>query len=393
MEEITDIIYAADRNGMMTYMSPVAERLYGYAPGEVINRPFSDFIFPDDLPLVVDGFREAISGEPREHDHRVVTKSGEVRWVRNHARTILEGGEVVGLRGLMSDVTEAKQAEEALRALTMSLEHQVAERTRELSVAHERLRLIIYNMSDMVSQVNQQGIFQYVSPAHERLLGYAPLQVIGKSMLEFVHPDDSARVIAAVGATIRSAPIGRVEFRCRHVDGHYVWLETVGKLLFDEHGATVGAVLNSRDVTERRLAEEKVRESEERFSSAFEFAAIGMALVAPDGRWLRVNRALCTLVGYSREELLAKTFQDITHPDDLGADLENVRRMLAGDIETYQMEKRYFHKSGRVVWIQLTVSMVRDDRDRPLCFVSQIQDITERKEWGAAMDRRRRRRA
>ncbi len=199
-------------------------------------------------------------------------------------------------------------------------------------------------------------------------------------------------MIAAVGATIRSAPIGRVEFRCRHADGHHVWLETVGKLLFDERGATVGAVLNSRDVTERRLAEERVRESEERFSGAFEHAAIGMALVAPEGRWLRVNRALCTLVGYTREELLTKTFQDITHPDDLAADLENVRRMLAGDIETYQMEKRYVHKSGRVVWILLTVSMVRDDQNQPLCFVSQIQDISEHKQSGAALERRLRRR-
>ena len=393
VEDITDVIYAADRDGRVTYMSPVAERLYGYAPAEVVDRPFSEFIFPEDLQGVVEGFREAISGDPHPHDHRVVSKSGEVRWVRNHTRIILDGNQIVGLRGVMSDVTERRRAEDALRALTMSLEQQVAERTRDLSAAHERLRLITDNMSDMVSQVNQHGIFEYVSPAQERLLGYAPLQVIGKSMLEYVHPDDYARVIAAVQGTIRSAPIGQVEFRCRHTDGHYVWLETVGKLLFDERGATVGAVLNSRDVTERRLAEQRVRESEERFSSAFEFAAIGMALVAPDGRWLRVNRALCTLVGYSREELLAKTFQDITHPDDLGADLENVRRMLAGDIETYQMEKRYFHKSGRVVWIQLTVSMVRDDRNQPLCFVSQIQDITERKQWGAELDRRRRRRA
>src|SRR5205809_1924929 len=87
---------------------------------------------------------------------------------------------------------------------------------------------------------------------------------------------------------------------------------------------------------------------------AFSFAPIGMALVAPDGRWLRVNRALCDLVGYSEAELLARTFQDLTHPEDLGRDLENVRQMIAGEIQSYQMEKRYFHRSGRIVTVLLS---------------------------------------
>lgn len=133
------------------------------------------------------------------------------------------------------------------------------------------------------------------------------------------------------------------------------------------------------DITERKRAEAALRESEERFFSAFEYAAIGMALVAPDGHWLKVNRALCELVGYSEEELLTKTFQDITHPDDLEADLAYVRQMLAGEIKTYQIEKRYFHRSGPVVWILLSVSLVRDVQGKPLYFVSQIQDIAKRK--------------
>jgi PAS domain S-box-containing protein len=87
------------------------------------------------------------------------------------------------------------------------------------------------------------------------------------------------------------------------------------------------------------------------FQNAFEFAAIGMALVSPEGKWLRVNRAICEITGYSETELLERTFQDITHPDDLDLDLDlaNVRKMLAGEIKTYQMEKRYFHKNGSIV--------------------------------------------
>jgi PAS domain S-box-containing protein len=128
-----------------------------------------------------------------------------------------------------------------------------------------------------------------------------------------------------------------------------------------------------------------LRASEERFRNAVHYSAIGMALVALDGRWLEVNPALCQIVGYTRDELLTRTFQDITHADDLNADLEYVRQMLAGEIETYQMEQRYVHKDGRVVWTLLTVSLVRDAANTPLHFISQIQDLTERKQIDAAL--------
>ena len=116
------------------------------------------------------------------------------------------------------------------------------------------------------------------------------------------------------------------------------------------------------------------------FQNAFDYAAIGMALVAPDGRWLRVNRSLCEMTGYSEKQLLGMRFQDITHPEDLDLDLENVEKMLCGAVTTYQMEKRYIHQSGSMVWGLLSVSLVCDDAGKPLFFISQIQDITARKE-------------
>ena len=116
------------------------------------------------------------------------------------------------------------------------------------------------------------------------------------------------------------------------------------------------------------------------FQNAFHYAAIGMALVAPDGRWLRVNRSLCNMTGYTEAELLGMRFQDITHPEDLDLDLENVEKMLCGEVTTYQMEKRYIHKNGSLVWGLLSVSLVCDSAGAPLFFISQIQDITARKE-------------
>ncbi|MBA2269066.1 MAG: PAS domain S-box protein [Chthoniobacterales bacterium] len=138
-------------------------------------------------------------------------------------------------------------------------------------------------------------------------------------------------------------------------------------------------LLYRTDIERARVVEE-LREAEQRFRSSFGDAAIGMGLVGTDGRWLQVNRSLCGILGYSERELLGKTFQDITHPDDLETDLTQVRQVLNGEIDTYQMEKRYFHKLGHVVWILLNVSLVRDYQGSPLYFISQLQNVTKSKQ-------------
>ena len=135
-----------------------------------------------------------------------------------------------------------------------------------------------------------------------------------------------------------------------------------------------------RDITERRQAEEALRQSEERFRLTFENAASGIAHVAPDGRWLRVNQRLCEMTGYTQAELLARTFQDLTHPADLATDLEFVRRVLAGEMSRYSLEKRYLRRDGSVLWINLTVALVRDAAGAPAYFIAIIEDITARKQ-------------
>ncbi len=139
------------------------------------------------------------------------------------------------------------------------------------------------------------------------------------------------------------------------------------------------------EASDRTKAEDKLRESEARFHGAFDHAATGMAIVSLEGHWLQVNRSLCQMVGYGESELLATTFQEITHPDDLKTDLGYVRQMLAGEIPYYHLEKRYLHKQGHEVWILLSVSLVRDSQGKPKYFVAQIQDISERKTAESAL--------
>ncbi|MDF9798462.1 PAS domain S-box-containing protein [Catalinimonas alkaloidigena] len=134
-----------------------------------------------------------------------------------------------------------------------------------------------------------------------------------------------------------------------------------------------------QDIDEQKKSTLKLTRSEEQFRQTFTHAAIGMALVSTEGKWLQVNKQVCDMLGYTEEELLQKTFQDITHPDDLDIDLSYVQQMLDNEISSYQMEKRYFHKNGGIVWGLLAVSLVKDGEGNPLHFVSQIQDISELK--------------
>jgi len=164
----------------------------------------------------------------------------------------------------------------------------------------------------------------------------------------------------------------------------------------DDKGQILGAlhiVKNlsqiERQTRQRIQAQVALQESEERFRNAFDYAGIGMALVDLDGRFMKVNYNLCQMIGYSESELLAITFQAITHPEDLAADVTLVKRLLAGEIGFYQLEKRYIHKQGQIVWILLSGSLVRDSQDQPLYFIAQIQDISDRKQAEFALSRSR----
>jgi len=141
----------------------------------------------------------------------------------------------------------------------------------------------------------------------------------------------------------------------------------------------------NRHIAEQERISKALRETEEHFRNAFDYAAIGMALVSPTGAWLRVNRSLCDLVGYSESELLESSFQTVTHAEDVDNDLANLYRLMQGATLTCQVEKRYVHRSGQIVWALNNVSLVRDADNMPVHFIFQIQDITERKRAEAAL--------
>ena len=180
--------------------------------------------------------------------------------------------------------------------------------------------------------------------------------------------------------TLKVGFVKNEEIVIKKTDGSSRIVSTNGSRLTDADGNILGAVIAMHDISAAKAAEEKLRISEQTFRGNFENAAIGMAIVDTTGRWIEVNKSLCNIVGYTEEELSKLTFQDITHPDDLGIDLQNLKELVSGERNFYHMEKRYIHKNGETVYIILSVSLVRDDNGNPLHFVSQITDITLRKQ-------------
>ena len=331
---------------------------------DVIGRTHYE-VFPD-VPVrwkeihqrVLAGAVEACAEDPFPR------ADGRTEWLQWEARPWRKvGGEIGGLVFYTQVITDRIRAAEALRD------------------SEERYRLLIEGVADYaIYMLDAGGRVASWNPGAERIKGYTAEEIIGCHLSTFYPPEDVAA--GRVEWALAAAADGHFEdegWRVRK-GGSRFWAGVVIRAVRDVTGRLRGYAKITRDLTNRRSVELALRESEERFRSAFDFAPIGVALVSPDGHWLKVNQSVCALVGYSEPELLAIDFQTITHPDDLGTDLALVEGVLSGTRATYQMEKRYFHKAGHVVHALLAVSLVRDPRGHPLYFISQIQDITERKQ-------------
>jgi diguanylate cyclase (GGDEF)-like protein/PAS domain S-box-containing protein len=239
----------------------------------------------------------------------------------------------------------------------------------------------------MIAYVDTSLRYRYATPAYSAWMGVDGDSLIGRRLEEVIPPSVYARIEPGVSAALAGEPV-IADREIRRDDGRRYAQATFTPDV-DDDGGIRGVSIILADISGRHVLEARLKESERRFSQAFRHAAIGMALVLPDGRWLQVNEALCTMLGYTDQELLTSAFQDITHPDDLAADLALVGQVLAGQRASFHMEKRYVHREGQVVHALLTVSLVRDERGEPLYFISQVQDISERKAFEDALFRER----
>lgn len=222
-----------------------------------------------------------------------------------------------------------------------------------------------------------EGRFQEVNAAYLEAFGNTREEIIGRTSRELNSWDNQSDRQLYLDLLKTMGNVQNFEATMRRRNGEIFTVLYSGSLVM--LGGQTYSLNSMQDISERKLAEAALLESEEQFKSAFEYSAIGMCLVNLDGSFAQVNTALCEILGYSEEELLSRTFQDITHPEDLRDDLEHLDQLLSGQINSYMLEKRYFHRDGGIVPAMLAVSMVKDKFGKPKHFISQVEDISERK--------------
>lgn len=317
---------------------------------------------------------------------------------------------------LQAEVSDRKQAEASLRLtevevrrLNQELEDRVKQRTTQLEQATQRIEALLeQEQRDRVSletakddlqitaerlnlalSAAQMGSWDWYtdtqdqiwSPQTERLLGLEPGSIAHtyQAWAERVHPDDLAPTQDLVQTALVSQDEFSGQYRVLWPDSSLHWLEVYGRVVRDEDGQTLRTVGVLQDITETKQAELALQASETRFRAVFEQAAVGMARLSPQGRWIQVNQKLCEILGYQPEELLDKPFQAITPAADQPQEAHYYQQLLTGERTDGQFEKRYIHKSGELIWSLVTVSIESDGPDGPLALIAIIEDIRERR--------------
>jgi len=337
---------------------------------------FQALVHPDDLARSDAALEAHFQGHTDQYACLLRMRHKDGRWIWIHDRgRVFEWdgqGRPLWMAGAHDDVTELQQARQ------------------DAAEMRQRLQALV-DASDEVAVMatDPQGTITLFNTGAERLLGYTASEVLGSMPPAHFHdPFEVDGFLQAQPTEERVGGLfGYMARRARdqswsrqwtfvRKDGQRRQVSLSVSAVRDNDGQVNGFVGMAMDLTQVLQARAEARLAEEKFAGAFTSAALGMALVSVDGRWLDVNESLCRILGYSRAELLQTDFQRLTHPDDLHTDLLLVQDLLAGRRAHYHLEKRYFGSDGGVIWARLSVSLVRSEQGEPLHFVSQIQDIT-----------------
>jgi PAS domain S-box-containing protein len=219
----------------------------------------------------------------------------------------------------------------------------------------------------------------YVNPAFTRMTGYSLEEVRGKTPRILQGPKTDRAVLSRLRKDCGAGKNFQGEVINYRKDGSEFYLEWSVVPVWNGSGDIAYFIATQRDITERHRADEQLRKGEEEFRSLFELSAVGMTQVSPEGRYLRVNRKLCQMLGYSEEELLQLTLHEVTHPDDREISAAKLHSSFVGDPDEYSIEKRYIRKDGGIIWVLIKWTIVRDAAGEALHSVANIQDITARK--------------
>jgi PAS domain S-box-containing protein len=347
-------IFDADLKTGETRVSEGQFLIYGLDPAGkwLSHEEWLKLIHPEDRDRVDRRLGLALSGAQFPGtEFRIVWPDGSIHWLLSQLKVLFdEAGTAMREVGVNVDVTSRVRAETVLSQFFSASPTPMA----------------IWGFDGRIRQVNS---------AWEPLFGFAAAELEGLNLLDLVHPEDYAAAAAEFKELLISGKRTGFECRSRCKDGSYRWLLVNASVLKDAQVVLATA----HDITNRKKAEEALRESEARFRSAFDNTLIGMAIVGLDGRYLQVSQSLCRITGFSDQEMLQTNFSAITHPDDVREGLEFTHAMMEGVKSGGITTKRYVRKNGDLVWVSVHVALVRDALGKPLHFITLVEDLSEQK--------------
>ena len=370
MRATTDGLWEWNISTGETYLSPRWKEMLGFAGGDHLGwnqKSFMSRLHPEDWPRVQAARKAHFEQRvPYQVELRLRTKNGEYRWFLTRGEADWnEQGEAVRMTGTISDISDRKLAERALQEGEQRFRavfEQAAVGVAEMDTATGRF----LSVNQRICEINQRSRDQM-------------LQLTFK---ELTSKEDLPRSLQRMDE-LKSGKIRSYNLEKRNVlpDGSLKWVNLTVSPMWLPGEPPLRHVAVVEDITERKRVEQELQESEQRFRAIFEQAAVGVAVIeTPTGRYLSVNQRMCEINRRTREEMLKLTFMDVTHPDDLQDDLNQMEDLKAGKISSFNMEKRNVDPRGELTWINLTVSPMWRPGEPPLRHVAVVEDITERKQ-------------
>ncbi|WP_346239208.1 PAS domain-containing sensor histidine kinase [Niabella insulamsoli] len=365
LDAVGDGIWDANLQTGKIFFSSKWQEIFGYSENEIrTTDEWRAKIHPQDLEAATRLMAEHIKGNTPAYisEIRYLCKDGTYRWIlsRGLVTSYTEDGKPLRFIGTHNDIHERKLKDIA------NLEDK------------QRYKVLFDHSVALICTHDLNGKILNVNPYASELLQYGREELIGRNIADLV-PEKYRKDVQLeyLSAIVNSATAEGV-LRMLSKEGSIKHL-LYKNYLFSNADGEKYVIAFAHDITERLRAESGLRTSEKIFSTYFNLSGIGMAIVSPAGKWEKVNDALCRITGYSPAELADMHFADITHPEDRDRDVEAKERMLRREIESYEVEKRYITKDGRVIWVSLTTALVRSAAGHPKFFIAQFVDITARK--------------
>lgn len=363
IEGLNVITYEFDlRLYRFTYVSRMAEAILGYPTHQWFTKGFwYEHLQEDDKKWATHFSRYNISlNKDHEFEYRMIASDGKIKWFKDIVSIVHHDGIPVSLYGVLIDMTDRKITE------------------KELMESKERYKTLVEQQTEMITRWKPDGTFTYVNDVYCNFFGKSREELIGKRYIPQMPVEDLERFSKFFMSLDKNNPVGQFTHRVLKPDGEIRWLRWTDTAIMDDSGNIIEYQTVGRDITARKRAEVALKESEQQLQLIFENAPIGMALTDLSKSFIKVNKAYCDIIGYSKKELLTMTFEDITHPDDIELENEILSHSINGTGTNFHFEKRYIHKSGRIVYVDLRLNVLRDSLGKPYQQIAQVVDITER---------------